>query len=112
MDFDRELVGTVNGKVVRVPIPLVPEEARIAATRVFSNKVFPFQSWMENEYQALSHAMEERLLLVASIENGEISLKGKELSTELKGWISTELAVYQSLHDAYMDGHVQTSPQK
>ena len=112
MDFDKELVGTVDGKVVRVPVPRMPEEARIAATRVFSNKVFPFRTWMETEYQALTHAMEERLLLVASIENGEISLKGKELSNELKGWISTELAVYQSLHDAYADGHPQPGPQK
>ena len=104
-ESEGETEGTVDGNTVKVPNARFPIEARLAAMRLYSGKVFGARkdAWMKDQETALAKAMADRLAPVLKVDpsNPEKSEPaGKVISKELLDWAKKELAVLLALKAA------------
>ncbi len=100
---ETELEGTVDGNAVKVPAPLFPLEARVAAMRLFAPKVFGRtpETWLRDAHAQLLQSMITRMSPVLKVlDDGKTEPSGKTISKELQEWAKQELAVLTALKAA------------
>ncbi|WP_158998645.1 zinc-dependent metalloprotease [Pigmentibacter ruber] len=128
-DVNGNLNGSIEGKEITVPKPKFIIDTRLAAARLFSNKIFNKEDWLSDTQSKVLATIENRVLQVIGKETEQLkitsptqsnqqsiiiallnqkfssipSIKGKKLSPELKEWMLDELAVLTALKELDLD---------